>query len=470
MPVNTPHPQYEEARRARQLVRDVCTGSAAIKAAGEAYLPMPNAKDRTPENLARYDSYLARAVFYEITKTTLINFTGAAFADDPVFEKDGLDYLASDANGAGISIYQQAQAVLREQLSQDGCGLLVDYPTLERPASVADQENNGIRATISMYALDNIINWRVGKKGNAIRLELVVLQETVAKPKADDRFTLEEIQQWRVLELDEAGNYCVTIYQKGNAGIEQIGDTFYPTNAKGRNWTEIPFQIVRSFANDWTLGQIPLEPIANVNIAHYHNSADYEDSLFICGQVQPVMKGLTEEWRDWLKKEGVFIGSRTPLMLPVGGDFSFAQAQPNMLAKEGMDSKLEMMQKLGARLIEPGSAAKTATQSGQDAKVQHSILSLCVANLNEAYINCLRWVSEFMGRGDKAKFTVKQDFAVNAIDVQTAQQLYNAALAGKISWATYWDYIRTGKLPENDYSQELLRIENPNPNDVPGVA
>ena len=467
MPVNTPHPQYEEARRARQLVRDVCTGSAAIKAATEVYLPMPNAKDRSPENIARYDSYLARAVFYEITKTTLINFTGAAFAEDPVFEKDGLDYLASDANGAGISIYQQAQAVLREQLSQDGCGLLVDYPTLERPASVADQENNGIRATISMYALDNIINWRVGKKGNAIRLELVVLQEAITKPKADDRFSLEEIQQWRVLELDEQGYYCVSIHQKSDSGINQVGETFYPANAKGQKWTEIPFQIVRSFANDWTVGQIPLEPIANVNLAHYRNSADYEDSLFICGQVQPVIGGLTESWRDHLEKTGVYIGSRSPLMLPENGSFSFAQAQPNMLAKEGMDNKLEMMKQLGARLIEPGSAAKTATQSNQDTKVQHSILSLCVANLNEAYINCLRWVSEFMGRGDKATFTVKQDFALASIDIQTAQQLYNAALAGKGSFATWWDYIRTGKLPENDYPEELIKIEQESNGDVP---
>jgi hypothetical protein len=39
-----------------------------------------------------------------------------------------------------------------------------------------------------------------------------------------------------------------------------------------------------------------------MNIAHYHNSAEYENSVFLCGQIQPVMTGLDTEWRDWLQE------------------------------------------------------------------------------------------------------------------------------------------------------------------------
>lgn len=469
MPVNSTHPQYDKACLARKLVRDVCTGTEAIKAGRVNYLPMANAKDTSPENLARYDSYLDRAVFYEVTKETSTSYVGRAFMDDPTFEPDGSDYLGRDVDGAGISIYQQAQAALKEQLEQSGFGFLVDYPRQEGTTSRADQENNGIRATIGLYHKDNILNWRVSRKGNAYYTSLVVLLEKVTQSTADDVFTLKEVDQYRVLLIDENGFYRVDIYQQDGTAIE-LKDSFNPLNAKGLKWTYIPFQPVGSFSNDWNIQPIPLEPIARINIAHYHNSADYEDSVYWCGRIQPVITGLEETWRDHLEKQGVYIGSSTPLMLPTGGGFEFKQAQPNTLAKEGMDSKLSMMQMLGARLIEPGSANKTATQSNQDASTQHSILSLCVANLNEAYINCLRWVAEFNGTGDKATFIIKQDFAQTAIDIAQAQQLYNAALAGKISWATYWDYIRTGKLPEHGYEQELLLIENPNPSDVPAEA
>ena len=61
--------------------------------------------------------------------------------------------------------------------------------------------------------------------------------------------------------------------------------------------------------------------MAALNLAHYRNSADYEDSVFFNGQPQPWMAGLTEEWRDWLKKEGIVIGSRVILPLPENGSF-----------------------------------------------------------------------------------------------------------------------------------------------------
>ncbi|RYZ99879.1 MAG: DUF4055 domain-containing protein, partial [Moraxellaceae bacterium] len=394
------------------------------------------------------------------------NYVGRAFADDPMFDHDGNEYLESDANGAGMSIYQLAQAGLKEQLEQGGFGLLVDYPKQATGTSKLDREVNGVRATINLYHLDNIINWRVSKRGNAYLTSLVVLAETITET-TDDFFVERELEQWRVLMLDADGYYLQQVWRKNEAGTLTIVDQYYPLNASGQQWTEILFQICGSLSNRWKFGDIPLQPLAMVNIAHYHNSADYEDSLYICGQVQPVINGLTETWAEQLKKDGVFIGSRTPIMLPVGGSFDFAQAKPNMLAKEGMDDKLAMMLKLGARLVEQGSAVKTATQSNQDAATQHSILSLCAANLNEALNNCLKWVAAFNGSGDKAVFEINQDFTESTIDVQLATLLQNAAASNKISWATFWDYLKTGKVPEHGYGRELALIENPNPDDVP---
>ncbi|MCP6133308.1 DUF4055 domain-containing protein, partial [Klebsiella pneumoniae] len=138
----------------------------------------------------------------------------------------------------------------------------------------------------------------------------------------------------------------------------------YHPKPKGEDfWDEIPFTFVGAQNNDPSIDESPLAALVEINLGHYRNSADYEDSVFFCGQVQPVISGLDTAWRDWLQDKGIRVGSRSPFLLPKEGSFTYAQAQPNTLAKEAMDSKRDYSVQLGARLIEQNGAVKTATQS-----------------------------------------------------------------------------------------------------------
>src|SRR5690606_1725369 len=129
-----------------------------------------------------------------------------------------------------------------------------------------------------------------------------------------------------------------------------------------------------------------------LNEAHYNNSAIYEDSVFTVGQVQPWASGLTvDHIKEMLDQDPPFyIGSGHLFPVPAGEQFGFAQAQPNMLAKEAMNEKERQMIAMGAMFIQPGSAVKTATQSEGEQKVQHSILSLIAVNISEGYHMALR--------------------------------------------------------------------------------
>ncbi len=82
-----------------------------------------------------------------------------------------------------------------------------------------------------------------------------------------------------------------------------------------------------------------------------------------------------------------------------------------------MKDKWEQMKEMGARLIEKGSAAKkTATESNSDDAVQHSVLSLCVVNMNEAFSMALRWAAKFVTPNvdvltkDELMFEISQEF------------------------------------------------------------
>lgn len=454
MSVSTPCKHYENIWQGWRLVDDVCAGERAVKYRRELYLPKPAPNDKSPENEHRYNSYLHRAMFYGATGQTLNGLIGAAFRIDPNFKADLIDYVEEDIDGSGVSIFQQAQSVLAQLLKKGRCGLLVDYPKTDTAVSILDQQTQAIRPNITLYDAIDIINWQVERFGSRYLTTMIVLKEKFSEQSEGSQFITDEIDQYRVLKLVN-GVYTVEIHRDGI-----ITETREPLDASGKTWEFIPFQILGSEANTWNINPIPLEPLARVNLAHYRNSADHEDSVFLCGQPQAYMTGLSEEWRDDLDKRGVYIGSRVLLPLPVGGTFGFAQAAPNTLTREALADKEEQMKALGALLMVVGkAAAKTATQSNNEQAVQHSVLTLCVANLNEAYMTCIGWMLRFITSTPPTDyiFEVKQNFVQAAPDAQMLTALQGMNQAGIIPKSVVWDYQRkTGLISSNVTDEELM--------------
>lgn len=452
MAVNNPCAEYAKHLGRWQVMDDICEGEHAVKLKPHVYLPAPKYFDKE-----QYKAYVDRSVFYEVTKDTLQNYVSLAFSEDPTFEPDGMDFLKFNADGAGKSIYQLNQTALNGLLKHGRGGYLVDHPTVEGDISIAQAETMGLRPTIVYYDAKDIINWRVKKIGGEYRLSLVVLKEKATVIDEQDEFQERVVDTYRVLRLDDNNQYSVQIYSNQN-DVVVGGDVYYPTK-KGSRWNEIPFMFLGAKTNDWLVDPIPLEPLANSNKAHYRNSAEYENSVFLCGQVQPVINELSEEWRDYLEKKGVMLGSSTVLMLPEGSDFKYVQAEPNMLAKEAMDAKLQYMDALGAKVLDKNISVKTATQVDSDDVKSYSVLSLCVANLNEAAEYVLKWCAEFYGSGFNAVFAIKQDFAKGKLALDDLKFYNELVVQGELSKETFYTIRTTGKIPEISYEEEQIRIE-----------
>src|SRR5690606_38005819 len=134
-------------------------------------------------------------------------------------------------------------------------------------------------------------------------------------------------------------------------------------NGDGKEWTEIPFTFVGANNNDARVDPSPMYDMAELNVAHYQTTADCRKSAYFTGQVQVAITGLTENWRDHLEKNRVYFGSETPILLPEGGDIKMVQSQGNTQAEREREYVEKQMIAIGARLIQPGSAPKTATES-----------------------------------------------------------------------------------------------------------
>ena len=453
-------PEYVAAKNRWRLVRDVCKGSETIKAAGDLYLPRPNSTDVSADNKARYEDYKKRAVFYNATGRTKHSLVGAAFRTWPTLTVPGaLDYVTKDVDGQGVSIYQQSQSVTGHLLEVGRHGLLVDYAAVKAgTVSKADEQSGRARANIASYPAEAIINWKTRQVGGQHLLCLVVLRETV-DVDTDDGFGSEQKVQFRVLRLDDSGLYTQEVWEEAAKESSRIVEPFAPLNGLGQPWRVIPFQFLGSENNDSSIDDSPLYDMAEINIGHYRNSADYEDSAYFAGQPQFWIAGLDEQWRDHLEKNGIYVGSRAPLTLPREGACGFAQPEPNTLVKEAMDAKKGDMVSLGARLIERGSAVKTATQADNDSAAEHSVLSLIVSNVSEAYTQCLVWMTEFANATGEAVYKINQDFTQVSLDAAIMASLFNAVQGGRVPESDFWQYLRDRGVINPEKTDDEIRGE-----------
>ncbi|MEB0226266.1 DUF4055 domain-containing protein [Pseudomonas sp. 10S4] len=409
-------------------VRDVCAGQHRVV----SRLPYINAHDKSPENSDRNKAYRERAVFKNATGHTRNGLLGLAFHKDPTLTvPKKLEYLQDNANGSGVSIYQHSQGTLEKVLEAGRHGLYVDYH---------QDEGAGGHSVILSYCAEDIINWRTGMVNGHNVLTLVVLREMM---EVEEGFGFKAVEQFRELALEAEGFVCRVWRRAGpkDEGPLEVISTFTPSGIAGR-LKEIPFTFVGAQNNDPTIDESPLYDIAMINLGHYRNSADYEDSVFWCGQAQPWISGLTEQWVKLLEEKGVYVGSRAPMLLPVGGAFGYAQPLPNTLVKEAMADKNQMMIELGARMVVASLAAKTATESRGDQSASTSVLAGCVANVSEAYTRAIMWCGLYMGITDKVAYQVNQEFVELTADPQMITALVGLWQNGGFAKADLRAYLR----------------------------
>lgn len=475
----------DDVLRRWKVVRDVVSGADDLRT--DTYLPKLNATDTSDQNTSRNAAYRQRAVWFPATQFTLEGLVGLAFHRDPTSElPTQLDYLTKDADGLGVSLYQQSQHVLANCLSIGRHGLFVDWAeALQHPV-------------IKTYAAESIINWRYSIVDGKASLAMVVLEEEVEDE--DGRYGLKMVKQWREVYLNDDGNVEVQVHRETDEGAmvqnmanrpkqpvvlatavledgTQVPVTAVELRSRGKVLTEIPFTFVGANNNDASIDPSPLYGMAQVNLAHFRNSADYEDSVFFCGQVQPWISGLSEQWRDFLQNpyvidadgnrrytgQKMYVGSRAPMLLPQGAQFGMAQAQPNMLAKEAMEHKEEQMVKIGARMIEATKANKTATGENNDREATTSVLALCVANVNEAYQRAITFCARFMDiaepkDGFPEAYKITQDFVSMTISPQLMAELVKSWQAGVYSKNDVRDFYRKmGIIPTERTNEEIDR-------------
>lgn len=428
-------PVHTKLRKSWRLIRDVLEGEAAVKAAKRVYLPMPNPEDDSSENVERYKAYVERAAFMPFTFRTQQGLVGQVFFRDPVVKIPAtMPFLENNINGNGLSLTQQARRVVLEVTGLGRHGLLADYPNVEGPASQADLNSGRVRPTVVQWQAEDIINWRTKVVGGVHVLTLVVLSEQWCCK--DDGFKQDFKPQYRVLRLEDGVGYTVEIWREQEEGNEiVVHEKYTPKMGNGKPWDHIPFYFIGSENNDPDPDKPPLEDLARLNIAHYRNSADYEESVFMVGQPTPWIAGVNESWVRDVLKGTIYLGSRGLVPLPMGGQAGLLQATANTLAFGAMEHKEKQAVSLGAKLIENQQVQRTATEVSSEAVVENSVLATIAHNVSDAYVkvltDCVAFTTVTPGT---IEFELNTDFEITSQSPQERAQLIAEWQADAISF------------------------------------
>ena len=459
--VSIPRAEYDEYLQVWDQVDDCVRGAKWVKDKTTEYLPMPNPDDKSNANKLRYTAYLIRALYMNATGRTLDAMVGMVFSKPPqIVLPPDLEYLLTDADGNNLNLIQHAHATTEEVCSKGRYGILVDFPSVDGGVSVRDKMN-GVRPYMASYTAQNIINWRVKKYGAINKLCLVVLREQ--QEVLNGLYQAELSDSYRVLWLDDEGYYnqaTFNVLQNSKGKYETSGEMEYqPRDANGNRFTEIPFRFIGSKDNDYSIDQPPLYDISEINLSHYRNSADNEESSYIVGQ--PTLNVFTSKTADELEQcnngSGIRFGSRSANVLEQEDRVELIQAKENNLPKENMKDKEAQMAQLGARLVFSGQQ-QTAEAARINYGAETSQLNTIVSNVNAAYHDCIKWCSMFSnGNPDiEFEFELNDDFFHEKLTAQEMVAWMNGVQGGLISIDDFINKMRrSGEIADSRTNEDV---------------
>tara|TARA_R100001244_G_scaffold71603_4_gene57858 strand:+ start:28 stop:1401 length:1374 start_codon:yes stop_codon:yes gene_type:complete len=445
------NPSYDLSLPFWQKTRAAATTNA-IKAGGETYLPMGENKD-----LTKYASYKKRAVYVGVTGRTQQALVGAIFRKDMSFTDDlqtQLEFITTDFDGEMGSIEQIAKRTASDILVTGRFGYLVDFPAVGE--MTREQEiSSGVKPYTTSYSAENITNWETTSTRGVQKLSLVVLRETDLVHTEGDIFQLEEVIRYRVLRLVQ-GFYIQELYDNDGGLIETV-----EPKMGGNSMKSIPFFFVGSVDNKPSVDEIPLEGIADINIAHYRNSADFEKNLYIhSGGTLTITTSMDDEAWKKMNPNGVVVGADQGLFLGDSGSASLLQLEPANAVDEAMQRKEQQMISIGARLITTSSINETAEAARIAASSETSVLSTIVTNIESALNQCLDVMAGFMGLNDAPEVKLNRQFFDTTLTAQEWMAANVAADRGDISQSDIRRILRKANILDSSRTDADIDNEN----------
>lgn len=278
--LNEKSPAYDKLYPKWKKAEILYEGEDSVHEAGTLLLPMLAQQDQE-----MYDAYVERTRFFNALKRTISGLEGTVKRKDADDELDPIEDFVEDIDGAGTTIDEYADKLLHQAIKIGVCGTLVDYNKStddDEDMTVAQAEDSNMRPKLAFYEAKDIYYPRYGVVAGKKQLILVTLHETYKKKV--DEFTYKEYEQFRVLRLNDEGNYEQQLYRIKENDIEILEPIVMEKN--GEKLKAITFYIHGKYEEP------PLYDLITTNVKHYQLKADHNHCLHFIGLPTPVRTGV----------------------------------------------------------------------------------------------------------------------------------------------------------------------------------
>jgi hypothetical protein len=452
------HPQYKENCDAWQTCRDTASGQRAIHAGGTRYLPMLSGQTEST-----YTAYKKRALYFNATGRTVEAMTGLVFRKAPVIElPEALEAYRGDIDMAGRSIQGFARMSVEEVVTVGRGGVLVDYPPRANAESgaaltVEQARLRGLRPYLSFYKAEDVLNWRMSRIANTLRLSQVFLRELYEDA--------EGAEQEQIRELVLLPEYMQRVWRRADEKSEWSIYSQTTPVMNGKAIGEIPFFFFGPKESGCEVQNPPIEDLAHVNIAHYMNSADLENGAHVAGLPTPWVNGID----DPENFPALHLGADTFLKLPKDAQAGFLVCGSEGFAtlEKAMDRKEQQMAALGARMLAPEKRQAEAAESHEIKRGgENSILAALAGSVERTLTKALAFMALWVGADEsKVKVALNKDYIPVSMDANMLRELVGAYQGGTISFDTFFQNLQRGEIaPDNvTAEEELERIQTTAP-------
>lgn len=448
MPVNFHRKDYTAMLPKWARLRDCYGGRDKILAAGTKYTPL--IAGDTEHNKV----YRERGNFYNAVKRTVNGMNGSIFQTAPAANvPSAFADLLTDITLTNIPLETFATEIGREIFLVGRHGVLVDMPKADsRPGA-------DMRPYCVSYAAEDIVNWRVERRGGDEVLTLVVLKEQVEEPDPNDLFKLDCIEQYRVVYLRDNICFQQVWKPKSKGSNEYVLVSEDMIMRRGEPLTSIPFVFFSPLKANAELEEPPLTDLADINLGHWRNSVDHEYGLHLVALPTPYVAGAKGGSDGEVRQ----IGPSVVWELDVNGSAGMLEFAGTGLGALviAMAEKKKQMAVQGARLLEDSA---TVQETAEAVRLRHSgegaSLKTVAQSIEMGLTLLLQWCVWWQGveklvSDVKVSVTVNKEFLNIRATAQDIQTALTALQAGEISYATWYDLLTRGR-----WSREGVTVED----------
>jgi hypothetical protein len=434
-----------------KTINDILAGPAAVRAAGERYLPK-YAAEAKPEYERRLKSTPWRPEFVDILNT----LSSKPFSKDVALKgaepSERMKAHVEDVDKKGNNLSVFAREVFRGGIAKREHGILVDFPATTATRTKAQEKAAGVAPYWVSIAAEDILACLGSFVGGREVVTYLRIQESVVE--RDGPFGEVLVSRIRVIEP-----------RKWEVWEKRGTETEYKLAGSGKTtMDEVPF------VRFCTGPRPPLEAIADMQMELYRALSRQEEILTYAGSPMLSAQGIAPPEQG----STLEIGPKRVLFAPPGVDgaqtgWSYIQPDAANLKeiRDSVQTIIDDIRRLGMQPLTQRTGGVTATATSVEAAKAHSAVEAWALTLKDALEQALVFTARWMGEPETVEVDVNTDFSVEPYAQAPLDALEKARKGGDLSQRTYWDGLRRFNVlsPDFDAAKEEQAIIEETPDE-----